>query len=274
MLSLVMTCLLIQAAPVSFTVMSFNIRYDNPDDGESAWHYRVDRVAREIAKAELIGAQEALSHQIEQLDAKLPGYEWVGVGRDDGKESGEFAPVFFKTAVFELLEFTTLWLSEIPDQPGSVGWDAALPRIATSVHLRIRGTDHDLQVINTHFDHRGAQARLQSARLLIEYVRAFDRPVVLVGDLNATPDTDVLSVFTEGELLYDTRSASQSPPDRPFGTFSGFLERDQLNDAPRIDYILVSNDWKVNSYEAVVSIQDGRYVSDHLPVRSQLQLVD
>ncbi|MCY4158435.1 MAG: endonuclease/exonuclease/phosphatase family protein [Bacteroidetes bacterium] len=274
MLNLLLTFLLVQVpvSPTTITAMSFNIRYDNPDDGESAWRYRMSRVVKEIAEAELIGIQEALSHQVKQLASELPDYEWVGVGRDDGGEKGEFAPLFFKATVFEVLESTTLWLSETPDIPGSIGWDAAIPRIATSVHLRVRGTEIELQVINTHFDHRGVQARLQSAKLLTEYIHKFARPVILLGDLNATPDSAVLSVFTDSGSLHDTRFVTKTLPQGPDGTFSGFLENNQLNKAPRIDYILVTSDWEVDGYKTIVSVENGRYISDHLPVKAKLQL--
>lgn len=260
-----------QPVPVDFTAMSFNIRYDNPDDGASAWSHRVEWVASEMQQADLIGVQEALSHQVAQLAEQLPDYDWVGVGRDDGKEGGEFVPVFFKTATFELLGTTTFWLSETPEQPGSRGWDAALPRVATSVHLKVRGTDFDFHVVNTHFDHRGIEARLQSAKLLAERIQEFSKPVLLLGDLNTTPNSDAFAALTGEGLLKDSRVVSKMPAIGPVGTFSGFLENDQLNEARRIDYVLVSPEWDVSSYEAVVSIQNGRYVSDHLPVKAQMQ---
>ncbi len=274
MLLLLLVCFLVQPAPAGFTAMSFNVRYDNPDDGANAWSHRLERVANEMTQAELIGVQEALSHQVEQLAEELPGYEWVGTGRNDGKEGGEFTPIFFKTSVFELLESATFWLSETPDEPGSTGWDAALPRIATSVRLKVRNTELEFQVINTHFDHRGRQARLQSARLLSERIQKYTGPNLLLGDLNITPDTDAFVILLgEGELQ-DAYAVSTIPPKGPTGTFSGFLEHDQLNEAPRIDYILVSSHWAVTSYEAVVSVRNGRYVSDHLPVRAQIRFKD
>ena len=272
MFNLLIMVVLAQPAPADFTAMSFNIRYDNPDDGASAWSHRVEWVASEMRQADLIGVQEALSHQVAQLAAQLPDYDWVGVGRDDGKEGGEFVPIFFKTAIFEPLGTTTFWLSETPEQPGSRGWDAALPRVATSVHLKVRGTDFDFHVVNTHFDHRGIEARLQSAKLLAERTQELSGPVLLLGDLNTISDSDAFVALTGEGLLEDAHVVSKMPPRGPVGTFSGFLENDQLNEAPRIDYVLVSPEWDVSSYEAVVSIQNGRYVSDHLPVKAQIQL--
>ena len=272
MLSFALMLFLSQAMPVDFTVMTFNIRYDNPDDGESAWPHRIPWVADEMSKADLIGVQEALSHQVQQLAEVLDGYEWVGVGRDDGEEQGEFAPIFYKTSVFEPLEVKTIWLSEFPDQPGSVGWDAALPRIATSLTLRIRESGAMIHIMNTHFDHRGIDARLQSAKLIIDHLQKMDQPVILLGDFNATPDSDVYSVLIE-QNLRDARTITQKPPQGPIGTFSGFLQQDQLDQTPRIDYVFVSDHFVVQSYDAVISIRNGRYVSDHLPIIVDVQVM-
>ena len=272
MFSLIVLALALQSAPTDFTAMSFNIRYDNPEDGPSAWPHRVEWVANEMTEADLIGVQEALVHQVDQLAAQLSGYEWVGVGRDDGKDAGEFVPIFFKTEVFELLDTVTFWLSETPDVPGSRGWDAALPRIATAAYLRVRDTDVLFWVINAHFDHRGNQARLESAKLLARRAQALsdNAPVLVLGDFNTTPDTEVYAALTE-DLLQDARTVSQNPPQGPTGTFSGFLESESLPKA-RIDYVFVSPAWTVQSYEAVVAISEGRYVSDHLPVKVSVRL--
>jgi len=273
MFNFALILLLFQPMPVEFTVMTFNVRYDNPDDGESAWAHRISWVADEMSKADLIGVQEALSHQVQQLAVVLDGYEWVGVGRDDGEQQGEFAPIFYKTSVFEPLEVKTIWLSDFPDQPGSVGWDAALPRIATLVTLKIRKTGKVIQVINTHFDHRGVDARLKSAKLITDHLQKMDQPVILLGDFNATPESDVYSILTEQDLR-DARIITQKPAEGPLGTFSGFIQRDQLDESPRIDYVFVSDHFAVLSYEAVISVKNGRYVSDHLPVKVDIQIME
>ena len=121
-------------------VMTFNIRYNNPDDGENAWPYRKDRVAEIMAEADLIGVQEALNDQLVDLETRLPGFDWFGVGRADGKAEGEFSAIFYRKSRFELLDHDTFWLSETPSVVGSVGWDAALERIATWGKLRDRAT--------------------------------------------------------------------------------------------------------------------------------------
>ncbi len=274
MLSIMLMISLIQPVSSDFTAMSFNIRYDNPDDGASAWPHRAESVAAEMSTVELIGVQEALSHQVQELALLLPGYAWVGVGRDDGENGGEFSPIFFREVAFELLETTTFWLSETPNQSGSQGWDAALPRIVTSAHLKFREIGTDFLVINTHFDHLGTQARYESAKLLSEYVNEFSGPTILLGDLNSTPDSQPIAMLIEKGAMQDAFTVSMRPNQGPVGTFSGFLERNDLGEAPRIDYILPSHHWRVISYEAIISIQNGRYVSDHLPIKAQLQLIE
>jgi len=272
MFGLIVLTFVLQSASIDFTAMSFNVRYDNPDDGPSAWPHRAEWVANEIAKVDLVGVQEALVHQVDQLATQLSGYEWVGVGRDDGKEAGEFAPIFYKAEVFELLDTVTFWLSETPDVPGSRGWDAALPRIATAAYLSVRETGDRFWVINTHFDHRGNQARLESAKLLSSHARIFteDAPVLMLGDFNTTPETEVYATLT-ADPIQDARTVSNNPPEGPVGTFSGFLER-ETPPQRRIDYVFVSSGWVVQSYEAVVAVSEGRYVSDHLPVKVSIRL--
>jgi len=273
MLSLILSLMIAQPQPTQLTVMSFNVRYDNPDDGENAWIHRMTWVADEMENADIIGVQEGLNHQVEQLATELAEYDWVGVGREDGKQLGEFSPIFFKSSMFELLGSKTFWLSEERDQPGSIGWDAALPRIATTAHLKDKRSGREFLIINTHFDHRGKVARLRSTELLLQFVKnRIKIPVLLLGDLNLTPDSDAYATLTKDEIFHDTRTAVISPPLGPIGTFSGFRKQDNLNEAPRIDYIFASHHFIILSYQAVMSEKNGRYVSDHLPIKVDLKI--
>ena len=153
------------AEPVVVTAMTFNIRYDNPNDGVDAWENRKDWVSEVIAEsgAEFVGLQEAMLHQVSHLDSAGSTYDWIGVGRDDGENKGEFSPILFDTSKWKVLEWSTRWLSPTPDSIGVAGWDAALPRIATVANFKHLRTGFELRVINTHFDHRGQKARLESA---------------------------------------------------------------------------------------------------------------
>ena len=266
--------LLMQAAPSpdTISVMAFNVRYDNPDDGPSAWPHRNGRVASVMEQASIVGVQEALHHQVMDLEGRLEGYDWIGVGRDDGIDQGEFAPIFYRSDVFDVLDSGTFWLSETPEVPGSRSWDAAITRIATWGLFRVKASEDSMWVFNTHFDHRGQIARERSAELLMERIEKMvgSGRVAVTGDFNATPDTPVYASMTGG-MLSDTRLMSQTSPAGPEGTFSGFVVRDDLP-GRRIDYVFVSAPFEVLTYEAVVDISDGRYVSDHLPVHVTLRL--
>ena len=151
-----------------FNVCSFNIRYDNPNDGEHNWKYRKENVAAFIQyhEVDLIGMQEVLKNQLDDLEQLLPGYAWVGVGRDDGKEAGEYSPILYKKDRFKLIQQSTFWLSETCDTPGTMGWDAACNRVVTWMELEDLTNQKSFFIFNTHFDHRGQTARLESAKAI------------------------------------------------------------------------------------------------------------
>ena len=261
----------LQAAPIR--VLSFNIRYDNPADSLHAWPNRKSHVADLIRfyDADLVGVQEALKRQVDTLAARLPGYGWFGVGRDDGDAEGEFSAIFYKESRFELLEEGTFWLSETPEVAGSRGWDAALPRIVTWGHLRDQTSGETFYHVNTHFDHRGEEARLESARLLRERLGtlAGDRPFLLTGDFNTTERDPPYEALTDvrpdsAVVLRDAYDVTAEPPYGPTETFHGF----EVGGATggRIDYVFVSEDVRVLRYGVLTDHREGRYPSDHLPV--------
>ena len=162
-----------QQQPESLRLATFNIRYDNSGDGPNSWPHRKDSICAFIHRVDpdIIDMQEVLHHQLEVLKTGLPEYTVVGVGREDGKTAGEYAPIFFKQAKYTLLDQNTFWLCEKPDSVGMVGWDAALTRIATWVKLQDKKTGQILMVVNTHFDHIGTEARRNSALLIIEKIK-------------------------------------------------------------------------------------------------------
>ena len=249
-------------------VMSFNIRYNNPSDGTHAWPHRKERVAGIMQRADIIGVQEALQEQVADLEALLPEYRWLGVGRDDGGTAGEFAPVFFRRDRFEVVAEGTFWLSEQPEVAGSKSWDAAITRIVTWVQFRDRQSGAVLWHFNTHFDHIGEEARIKSARLLMARMDALAdaaAQIVVTGDFNATPDSEVYDIMTGGRLV-DTRAHSMAAPRGPIGTFTGF-EVGRQPPSRRIDYIFVDRRMSVEYYEAVDEVQEGAYASDHRAVR-------
>jgi endonuclease/exonuclease/phosphatase family metal-dependent hydrolase len=208
----------------------------------------------------VVGLQEVLPDQLEYLRWRFPRYEIVGVGRDDGMSAGEHSVVLVRPGDWLLEKHETRWLSDDPGRPGSVGWDADLTRIATLVWLRhMNGTT--IGVANTHYDHAGAMAQLESSRLLARWTSG-ELPWIVMGDLNATPDSPPLKALIEAGLRY-------AVPVEAGGSWHDFTG---ATDDERIDHILITKSWKV--LEATVSHfrLDGRLPSDHWPVVATLEL--
>lgn len=257
---------------ISARVMSYNIRYDNPGDGVNRWELRREHLAGQVRlhAPHFLGVQEALHHQLTWLDGELPEMDWIGVGRDDGGQEGEYSAILYDSTRFELVagSDSTLWLSPTPGVTGSRGWDAALPRILTFGTFRERASGRQIMVFNTHFDHRGDSARAGSARLIAETVRrlagAEGLPAVVTGDFNATPDSEPYDVLTGGGLR-DAFTESETPHVGPLFTFEGF-EVGGSENPRRIDYIFVNGEVTVRSHAIMSTYRERRYPSDHLPV--------
>ena len=259
---------------LSFRVMTYNIRFDTHQDGKNQWHFRKDRVINLIHKymPDLLGVQEAVSQQMADLRAGLADYGSYGVGRNDGRESGEFSAVFFRHNRFELCDQGTFWLSESPDTTGSKGWDAALPRICSWIKLKDRSTNKEIYYFNTHFDHRGENARRESARLILNRIQQMagsSIPVILTGDFNATPQSNAYRTLITNSPLIDAKLSSQSAHTGPDGTWSTFNARSTIGD--RIDYIFVtSSHFQVLNHAHLTDSYDHSYPSDHLPALTEL----
>jgi endonuclease/exonuclease/phosphatase family metal-dependent hydrolase len=260
-------------APVR--VMSFNVRYDaDGDEGPRDWTRRRELVASVIRfhRPDVVGLQEPLEHQFEYLQRELPAYNWVGMGRDDGRSAGEFGPVGYRRDRFRRTAWDGFWLSATPDEPGSRSWGAACPRIVTWIELRDQRTDRPLYAFNTHFDHESARAREQSARLLAERLTAVagGDPAVVTGDFNCPPGSAPLRVLTDGggprRRLREAEAASRHPHHGPTVTF------DRFSDDPteKIDHVLVTDDVTVRQHGVLADHWDGRVPSDHAPVVAEL----
>lgn len=251
------------------SIMTFNIRYNNPGDGPNAWPHRKDMVADVIrSHADIVGLQEAQYDQIQDLEKRLPDFEWYGVGREDGKQRGEFCPVFYKKSRYALLQKRTMWLSETPEVPGSKGWDTAITRLVTIIQFRDLESGVRFWMLNTHFDHRGPVARENSARLIRrEFGQlAAQSPVIVTGDFNCTPDAKPYKIMTAdepGTKLIDSRSVSARAAEGPDSTWCGFQE---VTPGRRIDFIFVTSQVKVERHRTLDHQVDGRFPSDHLPV--------
>lgn len=257
----------------SLSVMTFNMRYDNPEDGENNWRFRRERVA-EVIKAQdvdVLGTQELLSNQFDDLSGLLTGYQGVGVGRLDGAESGEYCAVFFKKERFTLLDSGTFWLSETPEVVGSLGWDGACERIATWVVLRDRD-GRELFFIDTHLDHVGQVARDEGVSLLMKRIETLSggRPVILTGDFNSKPGSSVVAHVQKDGVLRDAKAiaAQRSGTDWSFSDFGQIPEAER----PLLDYIFVSGGIEAVRYEVLPDTFDGGYVSDHAPVMAVVKI--
>lgn len=256
--------------------MTFNIRLDTPSDGENAWPHRREMIFALIRHEapDVLGLQEVLLHQKSDLAAALPDYTMVGVGRDDGMEKGEFALLAFRSSRFEIVDSGTFWLAPSTEHPGK-GWDAAMPRIATWAILRDRTSQRLIRLLNTHFDHVGLLARLESAQMLVAWTKAGREsplPAIVMGDFNSAPDSQAYAILAAPETsgLSDTRATSLAPPYGPRGTFTGF---DITREAPgAIDHIFVTRDFSVRRHTVVTQHWGGRLPSDHYPVLADLRL--
>lgn len=254
----------------SLKVMTYNIRMDTEQDGVNAWPKRKHKVFELIKKydPDMVGVQEALHHQLQDLVINLNDYAYIGVGRDDGKEKGEYSAILYKKEKFEIKESNTFWLSETPEVPGSKSWDAAITRVASWAKAVEKKSKKEFLIANTHFDHIGKEARKNSAMLIKQKLTtlAGELPVILTGDFNCTRDEPPYQAMMESSSFKPIDTAPQLPP----GTFCGF-EVGKM-DCRAIDYIFFTQEWKASHYQ-VIQDNDGKYYpSDHLPVMVEFSL--
>lgn len=259
---------------ILIVVMSFNIRYDNPGDGINQWDNRKEiavSLIREVSP-DFLGLQEVRASQLKYLGEQLVEYNYFGKSRSEDPMD-EHSPIFFKKNKYELLLSNTFWLSETPDKP-SKGWDAALNRIVTWGKLKHKETGKIFFHFNTHFDHIGEQARLESAKLLKKKIReiAGDNEFIVTGDFNFDPSSNYYQILTEDETsevrLVDASLVSDETERK--GTFTGF-DLSKPAEGP-IDYIFVKPTLTVSNYEVIDTTYNGRLPSDHFPVKAVIYL--
>jgi endonuclease/exonuclease/phosphatase family metal-dependent hydrolase len=261
----------------NISVMTFNIRYDNPGDSINAWSNRVGIVCDLLKKEkpDLLGLQEALWYQYEAIDSAIIGYSSIAIGRDDGKRKGEMNPVFYNNSRFELINNNTFWLSETPNKPGSKGWGASLPRIVTWVELKDKKNNKSLFYFNTHFAHDSDSARIMSAGILLNEVKRISgkNKFVITGDFNMSPESRAYSILTEKSssrsTLKDSYFISKTKPVGPAYTTNSFRDVPGKN---RIDYVFVKNGMKVLNASVIVKKEGPVFVSDHWPYKAIIKM--
>jgi len=265
-------------APIK--IMSFNIRYGAANDGENSWKHRDYLVLETINNynPDLIGYQEALKFQVDILKSNLDGYGFHGVGRDAGTEKGEYVPLMWKTDRFEMLDSGHFWLSETPEIPGSISWDSSLTRMLSWVVLRDLKSPSGKEFVfaNTHFDHRGKEARLESAKLIRRRAEGImnDYPVILTGDFNTTEEGAPYAALCKaegfnGKPLVDAYRTIHPTPNDQEASFSRWNGHRQ---GKRIDWILHSDEFVTLNAAINYTQESGRFPSDHYPVEATVRL--
>lgn len=263
--------------PAKLNIMTFNIRYDNPEDGLNNWQYRKEYVANSILfhDADILGTQEVLHNQMVDLKRLLPNYESVGVGREDGKEKGEYSALFYKKNRFSVLDAGYFWLSATPEIIGSKGWDGACERIASWAKLKDLKSGKEVLTMNTHFDHVGKVARKESVTLILNKLAelANGLPIILMGDFNADPESEVVKAIlntSNKNHLIDSRSISPIV----YGPSWSFHDFGKIpyEKRPLIDYVFISKDIEISKYGVLAETENDKFLSDHAPVLVSVEI--
>lgn len=245
---MIATCMVATARTMA--VATYNLRNANHSDSVAGngWGQRLPYIAGIIRfhGFEIFGTQEGLHHQLQELKSLLPGYDYIGIGRDDGVKAGEHSAIFYDTAKFEVMEHGDFWLSENTDFPNK-GWDAELPRICTWGRFKDLATGSEFKFYNLHQDHRGVEARKESVKLILRKIKEDpdNLPVIVTGDFNVDQNSEPYKILMSDGMLvdsYDTAAFRYAPN----GTANGF-SADRISGS-RIDHVLLSSQFKVLKY--------------------------
>lgn len=265
-------CITRAASAQQLIVGTFNIRYDNPRDTGNLWVNRAPVVSNLIRfhNFDLLGIQEGLKNQLDDMSKALPEYDHYGKGRDDGKDGGEHSAIFYKKSRFKLLKSGDFWLSETPDKPG-LGWDATCcNRICSWVYLQDLKTKKQFYAFNVHFDHQGVVARKESSKLILKKISeiAGNTPAVLTGDLNGGRDSEWYKELAESKLLSDTYTQVKFP----YANNASFNSFRTPRGQAVIDHIFITKPFMVNRWGILTDTYYGKFPSDHFPVLAEVEL--
>ncbi|HCR30663.1 MAG TPA: hypothetical protein DIV79_11665 [Opitutae bacterium] len=266
-------CKTAEQEKVAIDVMSFNIRYGLAKDGDNHWDNRHDLVFETIRDYEpsILGLQEALHFQLQEILGELPSYSSNGVGREaDG--GGEHTAILYSTELFELIDHDTVWLSDTPEKPSS-SWGNNLFRTCTWSLFRFKALDKEFYVYNTHFDHKSEESRERSAEFIAGHIAKRERssaPFLLLGDFNAGEETlpikSLLDQKGEAQLVDTFRAIHPEEPNA--GTFGAWVGK---IDGAKIDYVFTDIRMEVLDAAIVRQNENGRYPSDHYPVIARVR---
>lgn len=257
----------------SYSIATFNVRYDNPSDTGNLWINRAPVVANLIRfhDFDVFGTQEGLKNQLDDISHALPQYSRYGIGRNDGKESGEFSAIYYKKDKFRLLKKGDFWLSQTPDKP-SLGWDATCcNRICSWIYLQDMQSRKKFYVFNVHFDHQGKIARIESGKLVLQKIReiAGREPALLTGDLNGDHTSEWYQTLANSGILKDTYRGVQHPyiNNSSFNAFGN-----SVNGMSVIDHIFMSKHFSAKKWGILTDSYHGKFPSDHFPVVAVVSL--
>ncbi len=262
----------VNAHAQKITIGTFNIRYANPRDTGNLWIDRAPIVSNLIRfhEFDVLGVQEGLLNQLDDISKALPEYTRYGKGRDDGKDAGEHSAIFYKKDRFTLLKSGDFWLSENPDQPGK-GWDAVCcNRICSWVYLQDKITKKRFYAFNVHFDHQGVVARKESSKLILTKIKeiAGQSPVLLMGDFNGGRESEWYQTLATSALLSDVFTQVKFPYANN-SSMNGFR-------TPRgstvIDHIFMTMQFKARRWGILTDSYFGKYPSDHFPILAEVEL--
>jgi len=248
-------------------VMSFNVRYYTPYDGINHWTYRKDRVIQVLKNYEpdIMGLQEPVIWQIEDILEKMPDYSWLGYGPEDGDTRGEYEPVLYNAKKMQLLSAGQFWLSENHEDV-SIGWDADNKKVCVWGKFITLKEGNVFYFFNVHYDHKGVTARKESSKLVLRMIDKLigdqQIPVILAGDFNSGPNTEPIKTIKTS--MKDSYEVTLSPPTGSVGTFNNFDENYPLTG--RIDYVFVNDLVTINSYRTINDRVDNLFPSDHFPL--------
>jgi endonuclease/exonuclease/phosphatase family metal-dependent hydrolase len=262
-----------RAEETRLTVMTYNLRFAT-ETPPNAWSARRPLLCEVIRRAapDVIGTQEGLYGQLQDMAEDLPGYTWIGLGREGGSR-GEFAAVFYRTDRLLPVAYDHFWLSETPQVIGSATWGNRYVRMVTWVRFRDRKTGAEFYFWNTHFDHEVVVAREKSAGLLKRRIEAVcgGTPVLVVGDFNAPAQQSApYSILTDGDFLLDAWLKAPQRQGEGLGTFNGFGKTPDGRE--RIDWILFRGGWQAESAAIITDKKGDQYPSDHYPVTAVVRL--
>ena len=268
----------------SVRVVSFNIRYGSARDGKNSWTHRRGQVSSVLKEqnADIIGLQEALRFQLNEIGSSMNDYAEIGSGRDDGDTLGEYSPILYKKERFTALESGTLWFSDTPLVPGSKHWGNKFPRIFTFVKLTDKITNKKTLVYNVHLDHANSYSRWKSVSLLNRHIgenRCAGTSIIILGDFNSGENSAVIKYMTGRANFLNSKDTEKNPlqlkdsfrslhPRGSGGTFHMFWGK---NFGPKLDYIFVSRDTYVKEASIIRSSVNGRYPSDHFPITAEIE---